>query len=108
MVKIRERGGKRAWTACVHMGTVEPTRSGARTLRSPVRSASAVCTMLLCAPAMMAKNAVATITKWIGMSTKFGTISTAATITYLRQREAPHCSAGVATVQDPKCRDQIA
>ena len=53
-----------------------------RTLRSPVRSASAVCTMLLCAPTMMAKNAVATMTKWMGISTKFGTTNTAPTIIY--------------------------
>ena len=31
---------------------------------------------------MMAKNAVATMTKWMGMSTKLGTISTAATMMY--------------------------
>ena len=31
---------------------------------------------------MMAKNAVATMTKWMGMSTKLGTTSTAATMVY--------------------------
>jgi hypothetical protein len=31
---------------------------------------------------MMAKNAVATMTKWMGMSTKLGTTSTAATMMY--------------------------